>query len=76
LKEPVAGPDGGEKGVAGENMVKFYTPNNSHPIRFAKEFRLKILAAAILRRRTPSRSGVFENQDAAIIERDFGSFPC
>ena len=23
---------------------------------------------------TPSRSGVFENQDAAIIERDFGSF--
>jgi hypothetical protein len=70
LKEPVAGPDGGEKGVAGEKgpkgrnnwrtessarlqssnlgkgqwfaagfMVKFYTPKNSHPVRFAKEFR-------------------------------------
>ena len=24
----------------------------------------------------PARSGVFENQDVAIIERDFGGFPC
>ena len=24
----------------------------------------------------PARSGVFENQDAAIIERDFGGFLC
>ncbi len=24
----------------------------------------------------PSRSGGFENQDPAVIERDFGGFPC
>jgi len=43
-------------------MRKLYKRENSYLLRFANEFRWEILAAAILRRRTPSRSGVFENE--------------
>ena len=102
MKEPEAGPEGGEKGVAGEKgptgrniwrtesstrlqtanlgkgqwfaagfMGKLLKRENTYPVRFAKDFCEKSSCGGFFRLWMPSRSGVFENQDAAILERDF-----
>jgi hypothetical protein len=57
-----------------EFMGKLLKRENNHSVRFAKNFVEKFLRRILWW--TPSRSGVFENQSPAIIERDFGSFPC
>jgi hypothetical protein len=57
------------------DLGKILNHENSYPARYAKEFRWKIFGQRF-QRGTPSMSGVFENQDAAIIQRDLGCFSC
>jgi hypothetical protein len=56
-------------------MGKCLKRENTYSVRLAKDSFEKIFGRRILWVWTPSRSGVFQDEDAAIIERDFGGFP-
>ena len=56
-------------------MGKFLKRENSFPDRFAKDFLVYLRMSDFCVVRIPSRSGVFQSEDAAIIERDFRDLP-
>jgi len=60
---------------AAEFMGKPFERENSYTVRLANDSFGKSSGGVFLRE-TPSRSGVFEDENAAIVERDLGSFPC
>jgi hypothetical protein len=44
---------------------------SAFPRNFVEKFLGKAVSAGV-----PSSSGVFENHDAAVVQLDFGGFPC